>query len=72
MYCTTDSYLRIGIIEYDPEECEHGVAEGVKVPRVRALRVGVTLAPRLVDHVENAMGYSHMTSQKLTNKEVQG
>ena len=38
------------------------MAQGVKVPRVGALRVGVPLASRLVDHVENTMEYSHMTS----------
>ena len=38
------------------------MAQGVKVPRVRAIRVGVPLASRLVDHVENTEEYSHMTS----------
>ena len=54
MYYCIDSYLRIGIIEDYPEQGEHCVAQGVEVPRVGALRVGVPLAYRLVDHVENA------------------
>ena len=48
------SYLWVRIVEYDPEQCEHGVAQGVKVPRVRALRVRVSLSLGLVDHMKNA------------------